>query len=274
MKKVLWNILLLFIFVLGLLILLYPTLSDYWNSKIQSRAIMGYKKTLENIGEDSLLSYFEEADLYNQTLKNQLVPMLNYEQVEGYEKLLAIEEAGLIGYIKIEKINLELPIYKGTSPSVLSLGVGHMEGTSIPVGGLGTHSGLTAHRGLPSSKLFSHLDRLYEKDIFVLHILNKELTYEIDQIKVVMPNDISYLNIEDDKDLCTLVTCTPYGINTHRLLVRGFRIDNIEGKKDMDITIVPEAYKLDSFFLIIFFSAIMFIGLFILFLIKNREKEK
>lgn len=274
MKKTLFNTLLLLMFMLGLSILLYPTVSDYWNSKIRSRAIIGYRDIVDKMDEDDLNPYFKEADYYNLRLSKLAFPLLDYEELDGYDKMLDIGKDGPIGYITIGKLQLELPIYRGTSASVLNMAVGHVEGTSIPVGGLGTHSALTAHRGLPSSQLFSHLDKLYEGDIFILNILNRELVYEVDQVKIVKPNDSFALAIEADKDLCTLITCTPYGINTHRLLVRGKRTDSIDDKKELNLKISPEAYKVDPFLLIVICASIMFTLLFVLFLIKNREEQK
>ena len=231
------TLLLVLILLTGLSLLLYPTVSDYWNSFHQSRAIVTYAEQVAAIDDKTYEQLWEEATAYNQTLvgKNNRYFMTNKER-EEYESLLDVSGNGIIGYIEIPEINCSLPIYHGTDESVLQIAVGHIEGTSLPVGGEDTHCVLSGHRGLPSARLFTDLDKLENGDIFLIRVLDETLTYEVDQIRIVLPTELSDLEIEECKDYCTLVTCTPYGINTHRLLVRGHRIENIEEAKTIRVT--------------------------------------
>ena len=219
-------------FLVGICILLYPTLSDYWNSKTQSRAITDYESVLENLNPDDYNAIFEGAHAYNKALYETDYPLMDYKKVSGYNDALSVTDNGMIAYLKIDTIGVELPIYHGTSDEVLNVGVGHLEGSSLPVGGENTHCVMSAHRGLPSSKLFTDLDRVEIGDTFQIVVLDQVLTYQVDFIKTIEPNDTSNLQIIDGGDYCTLFTCTPYGINTHRLLVRGVRIETI--KEEME----------------------------------------
>ena len=227
MKKNKTIIMVLFFFM-GLLVLLYPSISDFYNQKQQSKVIVNYEELLKDLETEDYSEYFDKANEYNKKLASYEDPFLSYKKVKNYDKTINIDGYGMMGYISIDKIKVELPIYHGTSEQVLSKSVGHLEGSSLPVGGLGTHAVLSAHRGLPSSKLFTDLDRLEIGDIFTITILDQLLTYEIDQIVIVEPHDIRDLKIDPEQDYVTLMTCTPYGINTHRLLVRGHRIENTE----------------------------------------------
>ena len=228
------TILLVLILLAGLSLLLYPTVSDYWNSFHQSRVIATYAEQVAGLEEESCEQLRDEAAAYNRALigKSERYFMTEAER-EVYESLLNVSGNGIIGYIEIPEIKCSLPIYHGTDPSVLQIAVGHIEGSSLPVGGEGTHCVLSGHRGLPSARLFTDLDQLEEGDIFMLRVLDETLTYEVDQIRIVLPTELSDLEIEAGKDYCTLVTCTPYGINTHRLLVRGHRIENVEARLSM-----------------------------------------
>ena len=231
------NILLVFILLAGLSLLLYPSVSDYWNSFRQSQVISNYAETMHEIDPDRYKHLIESARAYNQTLIDRPnAYLLSEEQQRQYEELLDVSGIGAMGYIEIPTIQCSIPIYHGTSDAVLNIAVGHLEWTSLPVGGESTHCVLSGHRGLPSAKLFSDLDKVDVGDIFILRILDEILTYEVDQIKIVEPHVTENLLIEEGKDYCTLVTCTPYGINTHRLLVRGHRIDNIPQAKKIRIT--------------------------------------
>ncbi len=241
MKKHSTIIMILFFFM-GLLVLLYPAISDFHNQKVQSRTIVDYESILKQLDNDKYDNIFTQADDYNSRLRNLEAQFMDYKQLKDYKQSLDINGNGMMGYISIDKIKVELPIYHGTKEDVLSNAVGHLEGTSLPVGGQGTHSVLSAHRGLASSTLFTNLDKLEIGDTFTITVLDKLITYEIDNIKIVKPNDTDSLMIEDDKDYVTLVTCTPYGINTHRLLVRGKRIEN--AKEKMYVT--TEAYKIST----------------------------
>lgn len=225
MKNKKSTVLLLLVFALGLSLLLYPTVSDWWNSFHQSQAIASYAQAVADIDEDDYEQYLADARAYNQALpgrENRYRP--TDEQTAEYERLLNITGNGIMGYVEIPTIDVTLPIYHGTSESVLQIAIGHIEGSSLPVGGEGTHCVISGHRGLPSARLFTDLDELVIGDVFMLRVLDETLTYEVDQIRVVEPQQLEDLEILPGEDLCTLVTCTPYGVNSHRLLVRGHRV--------------------------------------------------
>ncbi len=236
-KRSFSTVILILIFLVGLSLLLYPTVSDYWNSLHQSRAIAEYAKQVADLDQDTYEQLWADAQSYNQTLlgKTDRYEMTDVER-EEYESLLNVSGNGIIGYIEIPVIGCSLPIYHGTDESILQIAVGHIEGTSLPVGGESSHCVLSGHRGLPSARLFTDLDNLEESDTFVLRILDETLTYEVDQILIVEPDEMEALAIEEGKDYCTLVTCTPYGINTHRLLVRGHRVENQEESETVRVT--------------------------------------
>lgn len=244
LKKNLSSIILVLIFIIGLSLLLYPSFSDYWNSFHQSRAIASYAETVTTIDDDQYEKMWAQAQEYNTTLvKKQNRWVLSEEEYEEYEGLLNIGGTGIIGYIEIPTINVSLPIYHGVDEAVLQIAVGHIEGSSLPVGGEGTHCVISGHRGLPSAKLFTNLDEMEKGDLFMMRVLDETLTYEVDQIRIVEPEDLSALEIEEGKDLCTLVTCTPYGINSHRLLVRGHRVENMESANSIRVT--ADAMQID-----------------------------
>ncbi len=226
MKKNMVNIVLIMICIAGLSLLLYPSLSDYYNSLHQTRAIVDYEANLNNTAnKEEYLRMMEEAKAYNRDIPKRNGYIISSEEQEQlYEKLLSVSDLGMMGYIEIPSIRVSLPIYHYTTDSVLQSSVGHVSWSSLPTGGESTHCLLSGHRGLPSAKLFTNLDRLGEGDIFTLYILDSVLTYQVDKISVIEPNDTSKLKIIDGGDFCTLITCTPYGINSHRLLVRGQRI--------------------------------------------------
>lgn len=230
-KNRLTSFLLIAAFLAGVGFLAYPTFADYWNSFHQSRAIASYVEEVAEMNSEAYDRILDSAKEYNQELADAgLKWEMDEDELERYRHELNFSKNGSMGYITIQKINVFLPIYHGTSESVLQVSIGHLEQTSLPVGGEGTHCVLSGHRGLPSAKLFTDLDRLVTGDTFSLSILNETFTYEVDQIRIVEPTDISDLQPEEGKDYCTLVTCTPYGINTHRLLVRGHRISNPQGE--------------------------------------------
>lgn len=236
------TIILLIIFFIGLSVLLYPSLSSYWNSRTQSEAIVDYESMLAQYKPEDYAALFEAADDYNRRLRTLENPLLEYGQLTDYAEILDISNTGMMGYITIPKIGQELPVYHGTSDGVLSVAVGHLEGTSLPVGGESTHSVVSAHRGLPTAVLFTHLDRMEVGDTFDLTILDRTLTYEVDAIHIVEPDDTGLIRITEGKDYCTLVTCTPYGINTQRLLVRGHQVD---ASQTRHIYITNEAYRIE-----------------------------
>jgi len=225
------TLLIVVVFVAGLSFLLYPTVSNLWNQAHQSRAIATYSKQVEKLDDSENKKMLKAARKYNKSLlKKSDHWKLSKKDKKKYESLLDVSGTGIMGYIEVPKIDCSLPIYHGTDEGALQIAIGHLEGSSLPVGGKSTHCVLSGHRGLPSARLFTDLDQMEEGDIFILNILGRKLAYEVDQIKVVLPEEMSDLEIEEGKDLCTLVTCTPYGINTHRLLVRGHRTEYVEKK--------------------------------------------
>ena len=236
MKKNRSNIILILIFLVGLSVMLYPTVSDYINQKNQSRAVASYSEEVENLSDVDYQAYFDAADDYNRRLAETPDAFYRPDEVSGYTDTLDISGTGIMGYITIPKIGVELPVYHGTSDGVLQVAAGHLEGSSLPVGGAGTHAVISAHRGLPSAKLFTNLDELEVGDTFTITVLDRVLTYEVDQISIVLPTETDLLQPVEGKDYVTLMTCTPYGINTHRLLVRGKRIENAENQKHIRVT--------------------------------------
>ena len=244
-KKFDWlSLVLFFIVLIGAGIIAYPTVSDWWNSFHQSRAIATYANIVENTSEEEMEAMLEAAREYNENLihkPNRF--LLDEEDLKEYDALLDLSGTGVMGYIQINEIGVNLPVYHGTDEAVLQIAIGHVEGTSLPIGGPGTHSVMSGHRGLPSAKLFTDLDKLVEGSTFTVTVLNQTATYEVDQIRIVLPTELSDLNIEDGKDYCTLVTCTPYGVNTHRMLVRGHRVENVEG----EVVVTPGAIRIPNY---------------------------
>ena len=241
MKKRRWTtIVLLVTFFVGLSVALYPSISSYWNSLTQTKAIVDYEKMLLSIPKEDYTAYFAVAEAYNEQLRHLQSPRVEYNTLEGYDDILNLTGKGMMGYVSIGKIGVELPLYHGTSDAVLSTAIGHLKGSSFPVGGPGTHAVVSAHRGLPSARLFTDLDRLEIGDTFEVTILDRVITYQVDQIRIVEPNDLSALGIEQDKEYCTLLTCTPYGINTQRLLVRGHQVD---ATQERNLYVATEAYR-------------------------------
>ena len=230
-RKHISTIFIILIFLVGLGFISYPTVSNLWNQAHQSRAIATYSKQVEKLDDSENKKMLKAARKYNKSLlKKSDHWKLSKKDKKKYESLLDVSGTGIMGYIEVPKIDCSLPIYHGTDEGALQIAIGHLEGSSLPVGGKNTHCVLSGHRGLPSARLFTDLDQMEEGDIFILNILGRKLAYEVDQIRVVLPEEMSDLEIEEGKDLCTLVTCTPYGINTHRLLVRGHRTEYVEKK--------------------------------------------
>ena len=229
--------LLLLVFVVGLSLLLYPTFADWWNSMHQSRAVASYVEQVAAIDDNQYDEIWNDAWDYNASLLSRGNRYkLTDAQKEEYDRLLDVSGLGIMGYIEIPIIGVTLPIYHGTEEAVLQVAIGHLEWTSLPVGGESSHCVVSGHRGLPSAKLFTDLDRLVVGDLFMFRVLDEVLTYEVDQIMIVEPHEVDSLKIEEGKDLCTLITCTPYGINSHRMLVRGHRVENREEAKAVRIT--------------------------------------
>lgn len=272
MRKRFSTIILILVFLVGLSLLLYPTVSNYWNSRRQSYAIANYVKDVAALNNDVYKQLWTDAQNYNKTLVGGAGPHeLTDEERAEYETQLNVSESGIIGYIEIQKIGCSLPIYHGTEDSVLQIAIGHIEGSSLPVGGESTHCVLSGHRGLPSAKLFTELDQLVEGDTFVIRVLDEILTYEVDQILIVLPYEVEALQIEEGKDYCTLVTCTPYGINSHRLLVRGHRVENAAEATTVRVT--ADAMQIEPMVVAPLVAVPMLLILLIL-LIKTRKSKK
>lgn len=269
-KKV--TIILLIVFFIGLSVLLYPSISSYWNSKTQSEAIVDYESMLANYKPEDYTAMFESADQYNRDLAALDFPLQEYGTLsDTYHKTLDVTGTGMMGYITVPKISQELPLYHGTSEAVLANACGHMQGSSLPVGGEGTHSVLSAHRGLPTATLFTYLDRMEVGDTFTITILNRTLTYEVDQIRIVQPEDTSLLQAVPGKDYCTLLTCTPYGINTERLLVRGHQVD---ASQERNLYVCNEAYRVDTLIVMPIVALPIIVVLLIYVMFAPVKKEK
>jgi sortase A len=257
----------------GALLLLYPTVSDYWNSFHQSRAIASYAEQVADLDDTTYDQIWADARAYNETLDNSTSRfVMTEEQKKIYEALLNIADNGVMGYIEIPKIKCNLPIYHGTDEAVLQIAIGHVQGSSLPAGGESTHCVLSGHRGLPSAKLFSDLDQLTEGDVFLLRVLDETLTYEVDQIRTVLPDELDDLAIEEGKEYCTLVTCTPYGINSHRLLVRGHRIENQASASTIRVT--ADAMQIEPLLIAPLVAVPMLLVLLVMVLIPHRTKKK
>jgi len=274
MKKQFSTIVLVLVFLTGLSLLLYPTVSDYWNSFHQSRAIASYVEEVANMNDQDYERFWNDAKEYNEKLKTkQNRYILSEEEKLEYSSLLDISGTGVMGYVEIPEIKCSLPIYHGIDDGVLQIAIGHLPGTSLPTGGEGTHCVLSGHRGLPRAKLFSDLDQLVEGDVFILRILDEVLTYEVDQIRIVEPAEIEELDIIEGKDYCTLVTCTPYGVNSHRLLVRGHRIENMEDENSVRVT--ADAMQIEPILVAPAVAVpLLMLLLIIVFANDNRKKQK
>lgn len=281
-KRIIATILIILLFLAGLGIVLYPYVSEYVNAKHASRVVVNYDDAVKEITPEDFSQYFEVAEEYNERLRQNPNPFSEDCRTEGYETALNVDGSGMIGYLEIPKISVKLPFYHGTSGAVLNEAVGHLEGSSLPVGGEGTHVVLSAHRGLPSAKLFTDLPELGEGDIFILNVLDRKMTYQVDQILTVLPTELEALEVEDGQDYVTLMTCTPYGINTHRLLVRGHRIENLPEEEVKSIPVVHVERELTTQEKIQKYIPFAVMGVAVLFLIallmpskkdKHRSKE-
>ncbi len=267
------TIILILILLIGLSLLLYPSVSDYWNSFTQSKAIASYAEEVANLDEEKYRMLWEEAVDYNEklhTLDKRYI--LDDERKAEYESCLNLSGNGIMGYIEVPSIGVTLPMYHGTAESVLQIAIGHIEWTDLPVGGEGTHCALSGHRGLPSAKLFSDLDKLVAGDIFILRVLDEILTYEVDRILIVEPDDMDHIEVIEGEDFCTLITCTPYGVNSHRLLVRGHRIENIEEAKVARVT--ADAIQIEPLIVAPIVAIPMLLVLLIALLIPKKKNKK
>ena len=270
MKRKLSTVLLILVFFAGLSLLLYPSLSDYWNSFHASQAVATYSEEVRNLNADKYDRLIGEAREYNAALPGRYKAFfLSESDRSTYNALLDVNGTGVMGYIEIPTIQISLPIYHGTEDEVLQIAVGHLDWSSLPVGGEGTHCVLSGHRGLPSAKLFTNLDKLVAGDKFVIRVLDEVMTYEVDQILIVEPNDLSALAIEKGKDLCTLVTCTPYGVNSHRLLVRGHRVEN----ESEEIRVTSDAMEIDPLIVAPAVALPVLLALLFILLVSGKKKK-
>ena len=270
MKQNKTNLILIAVFLLGLALLVYPSASNYWNSFHATRAIASYSEQVAELDNTHYRQQWQEAEAYNQTLtgkSNRWV--LSDEERAQYEALLDVSGTGIIGYVEIPERRVSLPIYHGVDEAVLQIAAGHIEGSSLPVGGAGTHCVLSGHRGLPSARLFTDLDQLTEGDVFMLRVLDEVLTYEVDQIHIVEPHELQDLELVPGQDYCTLVTCTPYGINSHRLLVRGHRIANAN---EDDIRVTADALTIEPLLVAPVVAAPILLVLLVIVLLGTRKK--
>ena len=273
-RKHISTIFIILIFLVGLGFISYPTVSNLWNQAHQSRAIATYSKQVEKLDDSENKKMLKAARKYNKSLlKKSDHWKLSKKDKKKYESLLDVSGTGIMGYIEVPKIDCSLPIYHGTDEGALQIAIGHLVGSSLPVGGKSTHCVLSGHRGLPSARLFTDLDQMEEGDIFILNILGRKLAYEVDQIKVVLPEEMSDLEIEEGKDLCTLVTCTPYGINTHRLLVRGHRTEYVEKKVEEEQKEI-QTKKTDIRLMIAGGAGVLILLIIIIVIVIKRRRKR
>ena len=275
LKKNGLTLILLLILLIGAGLIAYPSFADWWNSFHQSRAVASYAEAVANMNTEEYERIISKAQAYNRKLsRSGILWTLDEDEEKEYKEQLDIATSGIMGYIDIPKIDVMLPIYHGIDESILQVAVGHIPGTSLPVGGNGSHCVVSGHRGLPSARLFTDIDKLVEGDSFTITVLNKTLTYEVDQIRTVLPTDLSDLQIEKGKDYVTLVTCTPYGINTHRLLVRGHRIENADG----DASVIADALQIEPIYIAPFIAIpiliLLIIGMFIMTGMRTRRRRE
>ena len=272
MKKHSGTILLVLIFFVGLAVMLYPTISDYINQRNQTRVVNSYAQQVDGLSDADYTAYFDAADVFNQEIAADPDALYHADHFSTYSTTLDVTGTGIMGYITIPRIGVELPIYHGTSDGVLQIAAGHLEGTSLPVGGASTHAVISAHRGLPSAKLFTNLDQLEVGDTFTITVLDRVLTYEVDKISIVLPTETDELKIAEGKDYVTLMTCTPYGINTHRLLVRGRRVETPDQYKHLRVT--AEALKIEPIIVAPIMALPMLLILLIGMLLSTRKPKK
>ena len=255
----------------GVFLLLYPSVANYWNSFHQSRAIASYTEAVSNMSKEDYKRILDSAKAYNKRLAETGMRWnMNDAEREEYNKELNIDGTGIMGYVSLPKFHIRAPIYHGTEETVLQIAIGHIENTSLPVGGKNTHCAISGHRGLPSARLFTDLDKVKEGDTWTITVMNETMTYECDQIRIVLPDDLSNLQIEKGKDLCTLITCTPYGINTHRLLVRGHRVPNANGTAD----VTADGIQIEPIYIAPFLAGPIILILLLILLISTRRAKR
>ena len=270
LRKNLVTIILLGMIVVGLGLIAYPSVADWWNSFHQTRAVAAYASVIADMSHEEYDKILNEAAEYNKQIAETGVRwQMSDEEIQEYNSILDITGTGIMAYIDIPKIHVQLPIYHGTDDTILQIAVGHITGSSLPVGGETSHCIVSGHRGLPSAKLFSDLDELVVGDLWTVNVLDQTLTYEVDQIRVVLPTDLNYLEMEDGKDYCTLVTCTPYGVNTHRLLVRGHRVPNVQG----NARVTADALQIEPAYVAPFIGTPIILILIVMLIIATRKKK-
>lgn len=268
------TVLLILLLIMGLSLLLYPTVSEAWNTRYNRHAVSAYTDVVSTLDEKRYQELWDEAIAFNaRRLESGLMFYLSAEEETQYQQILNLSGNGIMGYIEIPSLGNKFPIYHGTDESVLQVGIGHLEWSSLPVGGESTHCIVSGHRGLPSARLFTDLDQLQKGDTFLLHILDEILTYEVEQILIVLPSETDALRVEAGKDLCTLVTCTPYGVNSHRLLVRGHRIEN--AAQSIQVRVTADALRMEPLAVAaVLFFPILLLLLFIQSLVERKVKGK
>ena len=272
MKKHLFTVIIVCVFLLGLSLLLYPTVSDWWNTFHQSRAVASYIEKVSTMEDDEYNNILNQAREYNSTVADKGIKFrLSDDELKKYESVLNITDSGIMGYVEIPKINCKLPIYHGIDDSILQVAIGHIAGTSLPVGGESSHCVISGHRGLPSARLFTDIDKLNQGDTFAIHVLDETLYYEVDQIRIVKPEQTENIRITKGEDYCTLVTCTPYGVNSHRLLVRGHRLQN---QKDSSVRVTADAIQYEPIIIVPFIALPILIVLIIIFIIRGRRRKR
>lgn len=264
------TIILILMLIVGLSVMLYPIVSNWWNERIQTKVIANYDKSVDDLSKEDYSDILKRAQEYNKKLAKLESPLTQWEDIPGYEDILSISGSEVMGYVTIPKISVELPVYHGTSAEVLNVAVGHLPGSSVPVGGAGTHAVISAHRGLPSAKLFTDIDQLAIGDEFTITVLNEIYTYEVDKISIVLPEDTKELAIEKGKDYVTLMTCTPYGVNTHRLLVRGHRVDTVYPH---NIKVSAEATQVDPMIVVPVIMAPILLIMLIYWIFGGKRKN-
>ena len=270
LRKNLVTIILFGMIVVGLGLIAYPSVADWWNSFHQTRAVAAYASKIADMSHEEYDKILNEAAEYNKQIAETGVRwQMSDEEIQEYNSILDITGTGIMAYIDIPKIHVQLPIYHGTDDTILQIAVGHITGSSLPVGGETSHCIVSGHRGLPSAKLFSDLDELVVGDLWTVNVLDQTLTYEVDQIRVVLPTDLNYLEMEDGKDYCTLVTCTPYGVNTHRLLVRGHRVPNVQG----NARVTADALQIEPAYVAPFIGIPIILILIVMMIIATRKKK-
>ena len=269
----LYTVALIVVLVTGLFLLLYPSFSDWWNSRVQTKLISNYNEIVAKLDTEDYTALWDSARAYNGDLWGRNNPyLLEESQRERYNGLLNPAGDGIMGYVQIPDIDITLPIYHGTDELVLQTAIGHLDWTSLPVGGAGTHCVISGHRGLPSARLFTDLDKVAVGDVFMLHILDDTLTYEVDQIRIVEPDETDELLLQAGKDLCTLVTCTPYGVNSHRLLVRGHRVENLA--ETVTVRVTADAVVVEKLVVAPFVLLPILLVMLVWLFVSGRKRKK